>query len=174
MPREARLPVTPVPLSDDVDAQLDAAMAASRVFVAVIAESMAELDPAVTMPQFRTLVLLATRGPSNLTAVAELLGVHPSNATRTCDRLVRAGLIERRQSVQDRRHLILDLTSDGREQVRSVMRRRRLALRRVLAAMPAPKRRELAGSLRAFGEAAGEIVDTRLRSEYALSLSDMS
>jgi DNA-binding MarR family transcriptional regulator len=162
--------------SDDLDVQLDAAIAASRVFVAVIAESMAELESSVTMPQFRTLVILATRGPSNLTAVANLLGVHPSNATRTCDRLVRAGLIARRQAHHDRRHLVLDLTPEGRQQVRSVMRRRRLALRRVIARMPVPQRRELADALRAFGEAAGEIVDTWPRSgpmEYALSVSDV-
>ncbi|MGI8721983.1 MAG: MarR family transcriptional regulator [Geodermatophilaceae bacterium] len=57
--------------------------------------------------------------------MAEAPGVHASNATRTVDRLVVAGLIDRRDSPADRRQLELTLTSKGRDLVESVMSHRR-------------------------------------------------
>ena len=41
-------------------------------------------DNVVTVPQFRGFVMLHTRGPLNLAAVAAGLDVNPSNASRTC------------------------------------------------------------------------------------------
>jgi hypothetical protein len=43
-----------------------------------------------TLPQLRVLVVIASRGPQNLAGVAQGLGVHSSNATRACDKLVEA------------------------------------------------------------------------------------
>ena len=56
------------------------------------------MDTTVSVPQMRVLVLLWTGEPLNLSAVAEGLGVNASNASRTCDRLVAAGLVERAAS----------------------------------------------------------------------------
>ena len=72
-------------------AEVDAVLAASRVLVGVAAQSLADLEDTVSVPQLRALMILATRGPLHLTALAEDMGVHPSNATRACDRLVAAG-----------------------------------------------------------------------------------
>jgi hypothetical protein len=60
--------------------QVDAVVAATRVVGALIAESLASLQPGLTMPQWRVLVL-ANEGDCNVSAVAEDLGVHMSNAT---------------------------------------------------------------------------------------------
>jgi DNA-binding MarR family transcriptional regulator len=87
-------------------------VAATRVVGASIAESLASLEPALTMPQWRVLVL-ANEGDCNVSAVAEDLGVHLSNATRMCDRLVAVGLLERRRAEYDRRHVLLVLTTAG-------------------------------------------------------------
>ena len=73
--------------SDDVEAT----MLATRALVAISARSLAAVDDVVTTPQLRVLVMIASRGQLNLGAVARGLGVHPSNATRACDRLVGAG-----------------------------------------------------------------------------------
>src|SRR3954470_22338495 len=90
----------------DVQAdEVEAAMAATRVLVALSARSIAGLDGRITLPQFRVLVMVASTGPVNLGAVARALGVHPSNATRACDRLVTAGLLDRRDDPDDRRNL---------------------------------------------------------------------
>ncbi len=143
----------------DFSAQVDAAMWAARVFVAVIAESLEEVESTLTPPQLRALVIIATRGPVNLTTVAEALGVHPSNATRLCERLVQAGFVARTQSAHDRRHLQLEPTRGGARLVNSVMERRRRALERVLAGMSVEERQQLASAFHVFAGAAGEVTD---------------
>jgi DNA-binding MarR family transcriptional regulator len=88
-----------------LERDLDALMRASRVIAGVVAESIAQAGDEVTAPQLRTLVLVATRSGVNASAVASALGIHPSNATRMLDRLVQAGLLDRRDSPSDRRRI---------------------------------------------------------------------
>src|SRR4029077_10764902 len=66
----------------------DAVLRASRVLVSVAARSLAGVDHDVPLPQYRALVVLASRGPQRPTELAEALAVHPSTVTRLCDRLV--------------------------------------------------------------------------------------
>ncbi len=131
-------------------------MAASRVLVGLIAESVAEVDDHVTAAQLRILGLVERTPGINLSAVADDLGVHASNATRACDRLVRAGLLSRADSERDRRHLSLDLTDEGRALLRDVMSHRRRAFERVLRRMEPADRETLVGALTTFATSAGE------------------
>lgn len=135
-------------------------MLAARVLVAVTAQSVAGVEDRVTLPQLRVLVMVASRGPLNLNAVARGLGVHPSNATRACDRLVAAGLLDRRDDPGDRRNVTLELTAQGRELVDEMTRHRRTAVEAVVARMPAEHRHGLVPVLLSFAEAAGEIPDS--------------
>jgi DNA-binding MarR family transcriptional regulator len=139
--------------------EIEAAMRAARVFLAVIAQSVAEVEHRVTSPQLRVLVFIATHGPQNLGAVAADLGVHPSNATRTCERLVAAGLLDRRDNPADRRYLLLALSGTGRALVDQVMAHRRTAIAAVMNRMPAELRRSMGPALDAFAQAAGEAVE---------------
>ncbi|HET6911245.1 MAG TPA: MarR family transcriptional regulator [Mycobacteriales bacterium] len=132
-------------------------MAAARVLVAVIARSIARVEDQVTVPQLRVLVMLATQGPLTMIAVASALGVHSSNATRAVDRLVAAGLVDRRDSPTDRRRVRLTLTETGQALVDSVFDDRRAAIARIVDRMPETKRRALPGALESFAEAAGEV-----------------
>jgi DNA-binding MarR family transcriptional regulator len=132
---------------------------ASRALVGIAAASMSGIDTLVTVPQFRVLVILFSRGPSNLATVAEELEVNPSNASRICDRLIRAGLLRRSESSVDRRQVTLTLTPTGRQLVEKVTRRRRSAIERVLRDMPEAERDALATTLAAFAEVAGESAD---------------
>ncbi|WP_230085581.1 MULTISPECIES: MarR family winged helix-turn-helix transcriptional regulator [Arthrobacter] len=154
--------------ADGVD-DVDAAMRAARVFLAVIAQSVAEVEHRVNSPQLRVLVLIATHGPQNLGAVAADLGVHPSNATRTCDRLVAAGLLDRTDNPADRRYLLLALSAQGKELVDTVMEHRRTAIMGVMNRMPPGLRATLGPALDAFAEAAGEVTDDE---RFALVLDD--
>jgi DNA-binding MarR family transcriptional regulator len=141
----------------DVDnADLDAVMRASRVIAGIVAESVAQAGDVVTMPQLRVLVLVATRSQVNASAVAAALDVHPSNATRLLDRLVQAGLLDRREAAADRRNIELNLTEDAVRLVDSVMEHRREALARVLRQMGSTERRRLTAALEDFSDAAGE------------------
>jgi DNA-binding MarR family transcriptional regulator len=136
--------------------QIEAVVLATRVLVAVTAQSLASLDD-VTLPQFRVLVMIASRGPQNLTAVAQGLGVHASNATRLCDKLVQAGLIQRSEDPADRRNLVLRLTAAGYQLVQDMTDQRRAAIAQILANMPAELRDDLVPVLHCFAQAAGEI-----------------
>jgi len=136
--------------------QIDAVLRASRALVGIAAASIADVDEVVTVPQYRVLVMLHTRGPLNLAAVAAGLDVNPSNASRTCDRLSKAGLLDRRESPEDRRNVTLTLTAEGRRLVDKVTKHRRVAIERVLRNMSAAERDGLAKALGAFATAAGE------------------
>jgi DNA-binding MarR family transcriptional regulator len=137
--------------------QIDAVMLAARVLVAVSAQSVASVEDQVTLPQLRILVMIASRGPQNLTSLAQGLGVHPSNATRACDKLVDASLIQRSDDPTDRRNLVLRLTASGQQLIHTMNEHRRAAIEKVLAKMPARLRNELTPALLAFAEAAEEI-----------------
>jgi DNA-binding MarR family transcriptional regulator len=139
--------------------QVDSVMQASRALVGIAAASMSGIDDVVTVPQFRVLVIMFSRGPSNLAAVAAELAVNRSNASRICDRLIKAGLLQRRESSVDRRQVTLSLTGSGQQLVERVNRRRRSAIERVLRDMPDAQRDVLATALAAFAAAAGESAD---------------
>ena len=138
------------------DPDLDAVMRASRVIAGIVAESVAQAGDAITMPQLRALVLVATRSDVNASAVAAALDVHPSNATRLLDRLVQAGLLDRRDAATDRRNVELSLTTEGVNLLDSVMEHRRQAFERILSRMRPAERRRLGTALHAFADAAGE------------------
>lgn len=146
--------------SPDSDApsreQVDAVMLAARVLVGVTARSFAAIEDRVTLPQLRVMVMIASRGPLNLGSIAESLDVHPSNASRACDRLVAAGLLDRRDDPADRRNIVLRFTEVGAQLVDEVTAQRREAIYEVLAQMPARRRRGLVPALTAFARAAGE------------------
>lgn len=143
----------------DVD-EIEAVMAAMRLLVGISAGSVVEVEDVVTLPQLRVLVMVQSRGPMNLNAVARGLNVHPSNATRACDRLVQAGLLSRRDDPADRRNLLLELTDGGRRLVARVMDRRRSAIAEVLREMSPVHRRALVPVLQSFAAAGGEIPDS--------------
>lgn len=138
------------------DDLVDAFLSASRALVGVAVRSLAAGDPDLTLPQHRTLVLLALRGPQRVRDLAELLGVNSSTATRQCDRLQRRGLVERERSADDGRAVCVSLTDLGRQVVDSVTRTRRREISAIVETMPVPSRRPLLTALRGFADAAGE------------------
>src|ERR1700761_25862 len=76
---------------ESLDAITDALLTASRLLVAMSVRSIGQVDEAITIPQFRTLVILSNRGPINLATLAGLLGVQPSATGRMVDRLLAGG-----------------------------------------------------------------------------------
>lgn len=132
------------------------ALRASRVFSALVAASVAHAGDVVTPPQLRALVLVATRPDVDGATIAASLDIHPSGATRLCDRLVTAGLLDRATSPTDRRRLVLTLTDAGADLVDSVMDHRRAALERILERMRPQDVQALALGLEAFSDAAEE------------------
>jgi DNA-binding MarR family transcriptional regulator len=136
---------------------VDAVLSASRVLVAVAARSLADVAEEVTLTQYRTLVVLASRGPQNLAGLAEAVGVTPATATRMCDRLVRKDLIRRRTERDDRRQLRVALTARGRSLVDAVTGRRRQEIARIMSEIPAEQQAVLVQALGRLASAAGEV-----------------
>lgn len=136
--------------------QVDAVMRASRALVGITAASIAEVDDRVTVPQLRVMMMIATRGAMNLVAVAAGLGVSSPNASRICDRLLKAGMLNRSEDPHDRRHVTLTLTSDGEALIERLIRHRRTAIRKTLRAMTIRERDDLETVMNAFADAAGE------------------
>ena len=150
---------TPAGDVETLPEQVDAVLRASRALVGIAATSLASVEEVVSVPQWRVLVLIHTRGPMNLASVAAELGVNPSNASRTCDRLTKAGLLDRRESAVDRRNVTLTLTAAGLRLVQKVTKQRRTAIQKVLSRMPTATRDGLADALATFAAAAGESAD---------------
>lgn len=146
-----------VAASDDINAVTDAVLIASRLLVAVSARSIAAVDEALTIPQFRLLIVLCLRGPVKLTSLAEHLSVNPSTATRMVDRLVAAGLINRETNPASRRELLVTLTDQGTTVVNEVTRRRRTEIAHIVSRMPPATREDLVHALTAFAAAGNEL-----------------
>lgn len=140
-----------------IDQVTDAVLAASRVLVAISARSLADVTDDVTLAQYRTLVVLQSRGPQSLQALAAELQVVPSTATRMCDRLVAKALITRAAVAGNRREIELAVTDQGAALVSSVTRRRRRDIRRAVARMASANRGALVSALEDFATAAGEV-----------------
>lgn len=140
-----------------LDRIADAVLTASRVLIAIAARSLAGED--ISLPQYRALVILASKGPERLAELAEALSVNPSSATRLCDRLISKQLITRIQTSDDRRGVTLKLTTQGRSLVNDVTERRRQEIYRVISAIPEDERAHLVTALQALSRASGETPD---------------
>jgi DNA-binding MarR family transcriptional regulator len=140
----------------DADAVTDALLHASRLLVAVSARSIAAADESITLPQYRLLVVLSSRGPLKLATLADHLGVNPSTATRMIDRLIATGLATRQINPSSRREVVVALTEAGEGVVTTATGRRRDEIAEIVARMPDRHRRDLVAALEAFADAGGE------------------
>lgn len=131
----------------------DALLEASKALVGIALRTL-PAEPRVTLSQFRALALLDSEQQMRSADLADALAVSPSTATRLCDRLVRAGLVLRAASQEDRREVRLSLTGAGAKVVREGLTRRRRALSRLVAKVPAEDRAPFVRSLRVFEGAA--------------------
>lgn len=150
----ARLPG----MSADADTTdvTEATLTASRALLAVVARSLVDTLEEITLPQWRVLVLLSSRGPMRSGALAELLGVHPSTFSRTSDRMVASGLIARAGNPDSRREVVIELAPAGRHIVDEVTSRRRAEVEAILARLSERQRAAVLRGMSAFAKAAGE------------------
>jgi DNA-binding MarR family transcriptional regulator len=140
------------------EATLAALMRVSTVITAIVVRSLNSVTPHLTVVQARVLVIVWGLGTANVNAVADGLGANASNASRACDRLVRAGLLTREQSDDDRRNVVLRLSADGQALIDSVMHHRCTELEKIASRLSPDQQTELRRSVEAF-IAAAEAVD---------------
>ncbi|WP_405018061.1 MarR family transcriptional regulator [Kitasatospora sp. NBC_00070] len=135
---------------------VSAVLTASRVLVAISARSLGTVAETLTLPQFRMLVVLQTRGEMSMSRLAEYLAVNPSTALRMIERLVTVGMVTRQPGEHDRREVLIALTPQGAHTVTAATDRRREEIARIVASMPPGRRAGLIEALRAFADAGGE------------------
>ncbi len=155
--RPAAAPPNADPARDEAaDGVVTAVLTASRLLVAISARSLASVEESLTLPQFRMLVVLETRGAMNISRLGEHLDVIPSTAMRMVDRLAAVGMLEREPNTANRREILIRLTAKGASTVRRATERRRAEIARIVAAMPAAQRTGMIKALSAFTEAGDE------------------
>ncbi|MFF7331186.1 MarR family winged helix-turn-helix transcriptional regulator [Streptomyces sp. NPDC090306] len=113
-------------------------------------------DAAPRLParQLHALRTVRHRPELNLTALAEDLGVGLPTASRLCDRLVAAGLLERQTQPHSRREVQLVVTADGRRLLADVTELRSRRLAAALRDMTQSQCADLGRGLAAFRRAA--------------------
>ena len=139
------------------DQVVDAVLSASRVLVAIAARSLADVGEEVSLTQYRSLVVLASRGPQSVAALAAAVSVTPPTASRMCDRLLKKKLVTRRTDRRDRRQVRIALSPVGRQLVDAVTARRRREIAQVVASIPEESRGGVVDALLHLSETAGEV-----------------
>ncbi|CAL9280812.1 MarR family winged helix-turn-helix transcriptional regulator [Streptomyces sp. SudanB91_2054] len=124
----------------------DAVEALASLWSLAAQEAMLRLS----VQQLRALRELRATPDLNLTALAERLAVGLPTASRLCDRLEAAGLLERALHPRRRREVRLSLTSHGHKVLDDVAGRRAQALAAVLVGMERADRAALSRGMRAF------------------------
>ena len=145
------------------DEMTEALLLATGVMCDIAERSLAD---AVTLPQYRALVALASGGPINLTKLASSLGVAPSTANRMCERLLRQKLISRERHTVDSREIVLTLTPEGQTLIDDVLERRRREARSMLRAIPREDRLDLLAALGLIASVAGDLPETHWTSGW--------
>ena len=107
------------------------------------ADELGDLSPV----QLRALTVLQETPGANLNELASAMGVTVSTTSRLVDRLVAAGLVDRRTSTQTRREIRLALTPAGRGRLLRYDRLRLAAARAHADAVPPDQRKSLLAAL---------------------------
>jgi DNA-binding MarR family transcriptional regulator len=138
-----------------------AVLATAESLLGVLDGARQAQAPAVPPAQLRVLSIVARGRQTNLSRLAEALGVVPSSASRLCDRLEATGLLRRVPDPRDRREVRLLLTPAARRLLEELRDRRRAALAVVLDRMTPAGRQELVRALAAFDAAAESLPAAR-------------
>ncbi|MEV4543895.1 MarR family winged helix-turn-helix transcriptional regulator [Micromonospora echinaurantiaca] len=104
--------------------------------------------------QLRAVMVVEQQDGINLRRLATGLDMLLSSASRLCDRLVAAGLLEREPGRFDRREISLHLTPEARRLLAELRDDRRQQLAAILADMTPAGRQALLDGMREFDEAA--------------------
>ena len=67
----------------------------------------------LSLPEFRALRVLRRRGPSRMSRLTDALMLSKQTVSHTVDDLVMSGLATRGEDTNDRRHIVVEVTSQG-------------------------------------------------------------
>ena len=79
------------------------------------------LDLQLTLPQLRTLFIIAHESTSSVMQISYTLGIGEPTGSHLIDKLVQAGLVERAEDLKDRRRVVVHLSSTGEELIERLL-----------------------------------------------------
>jgi DNA-binding MarR family transcriptional regulator len=79
------------------------------------------IDLQLTLPQLRTLFIIAHHHASSVAQIAKYLGIGEPTASHLIDKLVQAGLADRSEDPADRRRAIIRLSPGGEELIDNLL-----------------------------------------------------
>lgn len=133
-------------------AEDDVLLALARTVVGVATRAADQLGR-LSVVQLRALTVLRALDGPNLGRLAAGMGVTVSTASRLVDRLVTAGLVDRRPSARSRRELALTVTAEGRGILDRYDDLRLAELRLLLERLPDERRTDAVAVLAEFAGA---------------------
>jgi homoprotocatechuate degradation regulator HpaR len=104
----------------------------------------------VTEPQWRVLRVIKERLSTDATGLAEIGLLHAPSVTRILKELEERGLIVRKPDAEDRRRIMIALTPEGRDLIRSIGRPMVRILREYSSRFGAERLERLTDELRAL------------------------
>ena len=107
----------------------------------------AVVETDLSMSQLKAMYMVGGCGTASVKSVAESLGLSVAAASRALDGLVQRGLMERRESAEDRRSRLLTLTDEGRGVVQRLMEARLAGLESFVATLQEDERAALTAAL---------------------------
>jgi DNA-binding MarR family transcriptional regulator len=113
--------------------------------------------------QLRALMVVEQCDGVNLRGLAAAMGILLSSASRLCDRLVAAGVLEREPGRVDRREISLHLTPAGRKLLDELRADRRAIIDEVICRMSPAGRQALLRGLQEFEAVANAAEDVGVR-----------
>jgi DNA-binding MarR family transcriptional regulator len=152
--RAPRSPEGRVPRTEVDEELLEAVRATMRISL-----QAADEIGGVSVVQLRALTVLHRTPSANLAQLAEGMGVTVSTTSRLVDRLVAAGLVDRRTAAHTRREISLRLTARGRSTLARYDDLRLASLQRCLQALPDGDRETVTRGLRLLGVSASAPVE---------------
>jgi MarR family 2-MHQ and catechol resistance regulon transcriptional repressor len=100
---------------------------------------------------FGVLEVLLHKGPMPVNAIGSVVRLTSGSITVAVDRLVRKGLVERRNDPEDRRARVVHLTAQGRKLIECAFADHEAAMERATSGLTPVERREAAALLKKLG-----------------------
>lgn len=116
-------------------AQVDRMEELGRHFVRYMHMRLGQSQCGISPSQFPLLKVLEAKGEATVSEVAASLSMSVAGATGLIDRLVKAGLVERRRDEADRRLVFVTLSPEGRAMLDEARRLRRSIIAEIMSSL---------------------------------------
>jgi DNA-binding MarR family transcriptional regulator len=107
----------------------------------------------LSMTHFHVLAILEADGPTPMSRLADQLGVAISNLTGIIGRMEERGIVERVHDADDRRVVLAQLTTTGRDVVQKVEATRLEHMRQLVTALTRDEQQTVLGALKTLTSA---------------------